>query len=128
MRRPFAWPIVVMVSTVAALTGFAVGLGPPVAPLLALWFLGVCPGIGWVRLLRMSDPLAEMLLAVALSLSIGAVASVVLFSVGAWSPGLALILTAVAALTGAGAAAMAEERDFREAAEAEIVDIQFEAG
>jgi len=108
----FAWPIVVVMSSVAALVVFVMGIGQPIAPIVALWFLGVCPGISYVRLLGLTDPLMEMVLAVALSMSIGAVLSVVLLFAGVWSTGLALVLTVWVAVIGAGLEAL---REFRSA-------------
>lgn len=127
MNRSIAWPLVVAASTGAALAGLAMGLDPPVAPLLALWYLGVCPGIGWVRLLRMHDPLAEILLAVALSLSVGAVVSVLLLALGVWSSGLALVLTGVVALAGAGADLMAQARETGDPADPPPFELTIEA-
>jgi len=90
LRRDLAWPLVVAASTLAAVVVFTFGLGPPLGPIVALWFVFVCPGLPFVRLLELREPLTEMLLAVALSWSLIAVVGLGLVLAGAWSALLAL--------------------------------------
>jgi hypothetical protein len=76
-------------------------IAEPLRPPIAFWFLLVCPGMAYVRLLRLKDSLAEWTIAIALSLALdAAVAGVMLFA-RAWSPGHGLIALIVISLAGA---------------------------
>ncbi len=86
MNRDLLWPGIVAASTVAMAVVTALGLGPPIAPFVAGWFVFVCPGLPYVRLLNLGDPLNELLLAVALSLSLESVVSLVLLWGSSWTP------------------------------------------
>jgi hypothetical protein len=83
---PRAWPAVIFTSTIAAAVASLLGLAPEVRAPLVLWFAAICPGLSLVRLLRLDDRLIELVLAVALSLSLdGIVAAAFLYS-NYWSP------------------------------------------
>jgi hypothetical protein len=83
---PRAWLAVIVASAAAAAIASLIGLAPPVRAPLVLWFAAVCPGMSLVRLLHLEDRLVEIVLAVALSLSLaGIVAAAFLYS-GHWSP------------------------------------------
>ena len=63
---------------------------------LGLFFLLLCPGMAIVRLLETGDPVAELTLAVALSIALGVIVAGGLLYAGAWSPNAALgILMAI---------------------------------
>jgi uncharacterized membrane protein len=64
----------------------------PLRPLIALWFLFVCPGMALVRLLRLRERLTEVTLAIALSLVMDAIVSVIMLYMGMWSPNSALVV------------------------------------
>ncbi len=85
MNRNLVWPGIVAASTVVMTVVVALGLGPPIAPIIAFWFVFVCPGLPYVRLLDLREPLTEVLLAIALSLSIEAVVSLILLRGSAWT-------------------------------------------
>jgi hypothetical protein len=85
MRR-ISWPLLMIISTVAA---YLVTFQFPAniaRPALVMWFLFVCPGTAIVRCFRFVDPAINWMLTVALSLTIdGAVASILLYAHW-WSP------------------------------------------
>ncbi len=97
MNRNLVWPGIVAASTVLMTVVVVLGLGPPIAPIIAFWFVFVCPGLPYVRLLALREPLTEVLLAIALSLSIEAVVSLVLLRGSTWTP--ARMLQIVIAIT-----------------------------
>ncbi len=86
MNRDLVWPGVVAASTVAMTVVVTLDLGPPIAPIIALWFVGVCPGLPYIRLLGLREPLTVVLLAIALSLSLQAVVSLALLRGSTWTP------------------------------------------
>ena len=102
MRRSAAlWPAVILLSTAAILALFLSDFGGPVQLAAALWFLFFCPGMAWVRLLSLEHPLAEWMVAVALSIAVeGAIATALVYT-QRWSPAIALDLLAVVAVAGA---------------------------
>ena len=72
----------------------------PVRPLIALWFLCVCPGMAWVRVLHLKERLAEWTLAVALSLALDAMVAGTMLYAGAWSPKWGLVVLICISLAG----------------------------
>ena len=65
-----------------------------------LFFLLIFPGMAWIRLLQLYEPITELTLAIALSVAIDAALPGALVYAGGWSAGAAL--AAVLALTLAG--------------------------
>jgi uncharacterized membrane protein len=84
-RSIWLWPIVIICS--------AVGIGllvfgdvtSPIRPVLALWFLLICPGMALARLLRIQDNGNELTLAIALSLAIDAMLAIGMAYAKLWS-------------------------------------------
>jgi hypothetical protein len=68
------------------------GVSSPARPFVALWFLFVCPGMAFVRLLRLGDLLTELIFALALSLALDAIVAAGMIYARAWSPDLGLAL------------------------------------
>jgi hypothetical protein len=67
--------------------------GTPLRPYVAVAFALVCPGMAIVRLLGIGDSLLEVSVAIALSIAIELLASLVMIYSGVWSPnGLFLCL------------------------------------
>jgi hypothetical protein len=60
--------------------------GTPLRPYLTLAFALICPGMAIVRLLGIADSLLEVAVAVALSIAIELLASLVMIYSGVWSP------------------------------------------
>jgi 4-hydroxybenzoate polyprenyltransferase len=85
------WLVVILVSTAAAIGAALAAEGTPLTTIPLLWFLAVCPGLPYVRLLRLGerrperarsaeteatrsgDPVQRWILAVGLSLALDAV-------------------------------------------------------
>jgi len=62
----------------------------PLRPIVALWFLLICPGMAFVQLLDYRDTLYEFVLAVSLSLALDLIIASALLYSGLWSPELIL--------------------------------------
>jgi hypothetical protein len=95
------WPAIIVASAIATVLASA---GEPLQPLrtvLAFWFLLVCPGLALVRLLALSDPFAELAVAVALSLALDTAVGEALLFAGAWSASSGLVALAALSLGGA---------------------------
>ena len=96
------WPAIIAASAIGTVLANLAEANQPLRAALAFWFLLVCPGMAFVRLLGLTEPLSEWALAVALSLALDTAVGEALLFAGAWSA--ATCLAALAALSLAGAA------------------------
>jgi uncharacterized membrane protein len=85
------WPAIIMVSAIGTGTLVIADILPPIRHLLSLWFLLVCPGMAYVRLLPIRDSLTQWTLAVALSLAMDTVVAAFMLYTGNWSPDWGLV-------------------------------------
>jgi hypothetical protein len=74
---------------------------------VAVVFLLLGPGLAFVRLLRLNDPVTELTLSVAASLGIETVVATALLVTGLWSAGTALAMLILFTLAGVGLRLMA---------------------
>jgi hypothetical protein len=101
MRTYYLCPGIIILSVVAV---GLVALGnahAPLRPLIALWFLFICPGMALVRPLRLRETRVMLSLAVALSLALDTVVAAVMLYAGMWSPNAALVVLMIIASGGA---------------------------
>ena len=95
------WPLVMVASALALALVMLLGADGAVRGVLALWFFLTCPGMAVVGLLDIEDPLAEALLAIALSIAVGMLVALAMVLAHAWSPdaatGVLATFTVVAA-------------------------------
>jgi hypothetical protein len=94
------WPGLIVLSTVAVEIATIVKLAPPIRGPLVLWFSLVCNGMAWVRLLRIDDPLAEVVTAIALSVALSGLTAAAFLYAGHWSPEWSLIVLQAITLAG----------------------------
>ena len=84
MKRSIWWPIIISVSAlVLVIVTFT---GAPFRPAVAFWFLLICPGMAFVRLLHIEEFVAEFTLAIALSIAINTIVSETMVLARIWSP------------------------------------------
>jgi hypothetical protein len=93
-------PIVAAAALAAAAVAFAGAPGPLRAPVV-LAFLALGPGMAFVPLLGLRDPVAVLTLALGLSLALDLVVAATMLYAGAWSPPASLAVLAAIALGGA---------------------------
>jgi hypothetical protein len=79
--RPY-WPPVIGVSAVFVAVLVYADVDFAGRPFAVLWFMLVCPGMALVRLLRLSDAMTELAIAVALSLALDTIVAGTLIYVG----------------------------------------------
>ncbi len=101
MRRAFGWPLIIAVSAIGVGLAVLIDLGPPIRPLVAFWFLLVCPGMAFVRLLDIDEWITEWTMAIALSLALDALVAAIMVVTKTWSPAWALFVLIWVSLTGA---------------------------
>ena len=101
-RSQLAWPTAIFTS--ALLVGMAnlFNFPPSLRVPITFWFLLICPGMAYIRLLELKDNLAEWVLAIALSLASSLVLSLAMIYTGLWKPEWGFLLLIVLSLAGAG--------------------------
>ena len=94
-------PLIIFASVAALGGALTAGGGSPVRTALAVWVLGVCPGLAVIGAIGLSDRWIEVSLVVALSLALDVIVSgAITYAVG-WSPDAALVILVTFSLTGA---------------------------
>jgi hypothetical protein len=101
LRSRWIWPGVILVSAVATSLFYFREIASPFRSITTLWFLLVCPGMAFVRLLRLETPYYEWTLAIIMSISIDAVIAGLLVYIQFWSIGLGLSILIALSLLGA---------------------------
>jgi len=99
--RSLTWPILITLSALAAVWVVLAEVGPPLQPVILLWFLLVCPGLAFVRLLRLDDWFAQCTLAIAVSTALGVVLAEGMIYSHRWNPIGALLVLAALSIIGA---------------------------
>lgn len=95
------WPFIITVSTLGTAIVTFSDVESPVRPLIAFWFLLICPGMAIVPFLGIREGISQLTLATALSLALDGLVSVSLLYAGLWSPDIMLAVLIVISLTGA---------------------------
>ena len=105
MRSPL--PLILIAS--AATTGALVfgDVDSPIRPVVAMWFLLVCPGMALVPLLRLQDGITELVLGIGVSVALTALVAIGCLYAGFWSPNGILALLIGETLIGAMAQLLA---------------------
>lgn len=99
--RPVPWVPVVAGAALAAVLAAAAGAPPALRAPLVVAFLALGPGLAFVPLLGLRDPLGELVVALALSLALDIAVAAGMLYAGAWSPSASLAVLAGIALAGA---------------------------
>jgi hypothetical protein len=77
-------------------------IGPPIQDMVAFWFLLICPGMAFVRLLGIGDRLTELVVAIALSIALDTAVSEAMVLTKRWLPEWGLFV--LICMSAAGAA------------------------
>ncbi len=90
MLKKFSWPILIFLLAIftGALTWF--NTGEAIRPPLLFLFMLICPGMAFIHLARLEDPLAELVLAIALSIVIDTCLAEFMVLTRLWYPGAGL--------------------------------------
>jgi hypothetical protein len=93
--------MIIIAFAVVCVFATATGLGSPARPAIVFSFLLVCPGLAFVRLLRIQGPLIELTLAIALSIALDVIVAEAMVLTRQWSPELGVTALAGLSVTGA---------------------------
>jgi hypothetical protein len=111
--RPLAWPVACASLTGVAAAAVLNGGVPSLRAAIVLPFLLVCPGVAVVRLLRLRDRTAELVLGLALSVAIdGGVPGILLYA-HAWNVKLAFAIICAVTLVASVADAVVSTEEQR---------------
>lgn len=99
--QQWAWPVLIIISALGAGLATFRDAVSVIRPPLVLWFLFICPGMAFVRLLHLDDGIAQLTLAIALSLALDTIVAAIMLYAGVWSPRGNLIIVIVLSLLGA---------------------------
>ena len=84
------WPFLITASAVGLL--LVSGTSSPLRVALTFWFLFLCPGMAFIRLLRFEGRITELALAIALSLALNTLISETMILAGIWSAWVCLLV------------------------------------
>lgn len=96
--RDRIWPYLITALAAGAAALVILDVTTVIRPAVVLAFLLVCPGMALIRLLRVGEPLPELLLAIVVSLALAAVLATISIYAGVWNPPLVFGLIAVITL------------------------------
>ncbi len=97
----YLWPIVIIFSALlSALLAFG-KIGGALRPVFLFWFILICPGMAIIRLIRIGDPVFELVLSIALSFALGTLFAELLVFTKHWSPPAVLGGLIIISLAGA---------------------------
>ena len=99
--RRIPWPPVIAAAALAATLVALLGAPGPLRVPLVLGFLALGPGMAFVPLLGLRDPLAELTVAFGVSIGLDLAVAAAMLYAGAWSPITSLVVLAAIALGGA---------------------------
>ncbi len=100
-RTQLAWPVAIFISALLVDLAMLLNFPPILRFPLTFWFLLVCPGMAYVRLLELEDNLTQWVIAIALSLAISLVLVLVMLYTGWWIPEWGLLILIILSLAGA---------------------------
>jgi hypothetical protein len=100
MRRIDPWPLIIVISAVGLGLTVLADVGSPVRPALSFWFLFVCPGMAFVRLLQLNELWLELTLAVSLSIASNVAVSLLMLYTNTWTPTGALVILIALSMVG----------------------------
>jgi hypothetical protein len=101
MKHRFAWPIILLGSTVLVGVVVATGAQNTFRTFIAFAYLLICPGMAFVQLLDLPNYLMEWVLAVAASISIDLILSEIMVLTHLWSPTAAFFAVGLFCTAGA---------------------------
>jgi uncharacterized membrane protein len=102
ITRSTWWISLITVSCLGVALAMVGHIDGAIRPVLAFWFLLICPGMAFVPLLHFKERLTELTLAIALSLALDTLVAEVMALNGIWSPKWGLFALICLTLSGLG--------------------------
>jgi len=96
------WPLLIIVSALTVSLVAATGFGGTLRGPLFFYFLLICPGMAFIRLLHIASVAAEWTLAIALSLALDTIIAEIMLYANHWSPIGGLVILILVSVLGAG--------------------------
>ena len=95
------WPIFIIAATAGVGVSLLLDIGGVLQAAIGFPFLLICPGMAYIRLLKMKERFTELILAIALSMALGTIISTALVLADVWAPAAAVSALMVISLVGA---------------------------
>jgi hypothetical protein len=108
MRRSLCWAVIIAISALLAV--IVTHTGGMFRPVVVFWFLLICPGMAFVRLLRIRSMVTELTIGVAFSIALGAIVAETMVLAGVWSSQAGLLVLVSLSLSGAAYQIIEETR------------------
>jgi hypothetical protein len=99
-ERSMIWPAAILASGVLTLLMAELDVKSSIRAPLVIWFLTVCPGMAWIRLLHVKDAKLRWTLAITASLLLALMLGMGMLYSNWWSPTWALVV--LVAIAGGG--------------------------
>jgi uncharacterized membrane protein len=99
-RAHWHWPALILMLTAASAVLVLGGVDSTFRPVVTLAFLAICPGMALLPLVRIDEPLSELVLAIGLSVALDTIVAASTLYAGAWSPDGALVILVVISAAG----------------------------
>ncbi len=100
MKR-FAWPITIYLLMILSLIFVWQESTNVLRPFITLTFISLCPGMAFIRLIKIDHWYIELMLAITLSIAIGQLVSMLVLYFGIWSVHANMLLLAIITFWGA---------------------------
>jgi hypothetical protein len=97
----WVWPVLIVCSAVAVVVLAALDVVSPARTAVSVWFLAVCPGMAWARVVGFRDPATRWTVAIGASLSVELLLALAMVYGRRWSIPAALGLLAAVSVAGA---------------------------
>lgn len=101
MSRKLIWPTIIIFSAVLAGLLVLINWGGAFRSIFLFWFILICPGMAFVRLLQIQNVGSELVLAMALSLAVSTLLAEFMVLTKMWSPPAELAILIGISLLGA---------------------------
>ena len=101
MTRSLWWPIILIASAIGVGLAMYLNIETPIRPVIGFWFLFFCPGMAYVRILRIREIAVELIAAIALSMAVNIILSSALVLASIWSSSVALGILIALTMVGA---------------------------
>lgn len=94
------WPLTIVISSVSVVLLDVFNVDSPIRVAIAIWFMGICPGMAFIGLLKLKGILVNITFAIALSLALDMLVSEAIVYFKMWSPETGIISLAILSFAG----------------------------
>ena len=101
MTRSLWWPVILIASAIGVGLAMYLDIESPIRPVIGFWFLFFCPGMAYVRMIRIRKIAVELIAAIALSVAVNIILTSALVLASIWSSTVASGILIAVTIVGA---------------------------